>query len=369
MVYLLRELEVIPWFEETAGYRRPRRGFHMSKRIGITSTVPVEVILAAGDIPVDLNNAFINDPDPSRFIRYAEEAGYPRNICGWIKGIYGVVMKTRCVDTVIALTQGDCSNTLALVETLMIDGVPVIPLEYPFGRDRDLLRLQIEKLAAALGTTLEAAQEWVDKLKPLRNKLAEVDSLTWQADTVSGGENHSLLVSSSDFEGDVDLYERRVDDLLDHARTRQPTRNGIRLGYIGVPPIWSDLYDFVESSGARIVFNEVQRQFAMISGRGDIVNQYMLYTYPYGIFARLEDILDAISRRALDGIVHYTQSFCFRQIEDMIFRQKLPIPVLTLEGDQPSPLDGREKLRISAFIEMLRKDRIDVGGRHRPRDK
>lgn len=341
----------------------------MSKRIGITSTVPVEAILAAGDVPVDLNNVFINDPDPARFIRYAEEAGYPRNICGWIKGIYGVVMKTRCVDAVIALTQGDCSNTLALVETLMMHDVPVIPLEYPFGRDPDLLRLQIEKLAGALGTSLPAAQEWVERLRPLRNKLAEVDSLTWREGAVSGGENHAILVSSSDFEGDVGLYERRVDEFLKQARTRQPARGGIRLGYIGVPPIWLDLYEFAEAGGARIVFNEVQRQFSMMSGRGDIVNQYIMYTYPYGIFARLEDILGAISERALDGIIHYTQSFCFRQIEDMIFREKLPVPILTLEGDQPSPLDGREKLRISAFIEMLRKDRTDVGGSHRPGDK
>jgi len=341
----------------------------MSKRIGITSTVPVEVILAAGDVPVDLNNVFINDPDPTRFIRYAEKAGYPRNICGWIKGMFGVVMKTRCVDTVIALTQGDCSNTLALIETLMINDVPVIPLEYPFGRDPDLLRLQIEKLAAALGTSLPAAQEWVERLRPLRNKLAEIDSLTWREGVVSGGENHALLVSSSDFEGDVDLYERHVDTFLEQVRTRQRARGDIRLGYIGVPPIWLDLYEFVEASGARIVFNEVQRQFSMMSSRGNIVDQYIMYTYPYGIFARLEDILGAISERALDGIVHYTQSFCFRQIEDMIFRKKLPVPILTLEGDQPSPLDGREKLRIGAFIEMLRKDRTDIGDSHRPGDK
>ena len=75
----------------------------MGKKIGITSTIPVEVVLAAGDVPVDLNNVFINDPDPARFIRYAEDAGYPRNICCWIKGLFGLVMQTRCADAVIAL--------------------------------------------------------------------------------------------------------------------------------------------------------------------------------------------------------------------------------------------------------------------------
>lgn len=329
----------------------------MSKRVGITSTIPVEVVLAVGDVPVDLNNTFIRDPDPARFIRYAEDAGYPRNICGWVKGLFGLVMHTRCVDVVVALTQGDCSSTLALVETLMVNGVPVIPFEYPFARDRDLLRLQIEKLAGALGTNMSAAQEWVESLRSLRNKLAEIDSLTWREGLVSGQENHAFLVSASDFCGDVGLFERRVDEFLEQVRMRRPLPGDVRLGYIGVPPVWSDLFEFLESQGAHVVFNEIQRQFSMPSYNGHIVDQYLAYTYPYGVFARLEDISSAISERGLNGIVHYTQSFCFRQIEDMIFRKKLPLPILTLEGDQPGSLDGRTRLRVGAFIEMLRRKR------------
>lgn len=331
----------------------------MSRRIGITSTVPVEVILAAGDVPVDLNNVFIGDAEPLRFIRYAEEAGYPRNICGWIRGLYGLVMKTQCVDVVIALTQGDCSSTLALVETLMVSDVPVIPFEYPFGRDADLLRLQIEKLAHSLGTNTVAAQEWVRKLQPLRRKLAEIDSLTWREGVVTGYENHLFLVSASDFCGDVMLFERKVDEFLEKARQRKPLPGDVRIGYIGVPPMWADLYQFMESQGARVVFNETQRQFSMPFDCQDIVEQYLKYTYPYGVFARLRDISSAVSERAVDGLLHYAQSFCFRQIEDLIFRKKLSLPILTLEGDQPDVLDGRTKLRISAFIEMLRKGRDD----------
>jgi benzoyl-CoA reductase/2-hydroxyglutaryl-CoA dehydratase subunit BcrC/BadD/HgdB len=37
----------------------------------------------------------------------------------------------------------------------------------------------------------------------------------------------------------------------------------------------------------------------------------------------------------------------------MIIRRKLPWPVLTLEGDKPSPLDARSKIRLEGFIEML----------------
>ncbi len=75
-------------------------------RIGLTTTVPVEILYAAGHIPVDLNNVFITDPDAGRLVSSAEEAGYPRNICGWIKGLYAVVVNTENIDKVIAVTQG-----------------------------------------------------------------------------------------------------------------------------------------------------------------------------------------------------------------------------------------------------------------------
>jgi benzoyl-CoA reductase/2-hydroxyglutaryl-CoA dehydratase subunit BcrC/BadD/HgdB len=139
------------------------------------------------------------------------------------------------------------------------------------------------------------------------------------------------------------------------------------LAYIGVPPVWNDLHLFLDSQGARVVFNEMQRQFSMPFNSTDIVQQYLQYTYPYGVFARMDDIGPALRERAVDGILHYTQSFCFRQIEDLIFRKKLPQPILTLEGDQPAPLDGRAKVRIGAFIEMLRRKKeqsTDCRGRH-----
>jgi hypothetical protein len=44
----------------------------------------------------------------------------------------------------------------------------------------------------------------------------------------------------------------------------------------------------------------------------------------------------------------------------MIFREKLSVPILTIDGDQPAPLDGRTRIRICAFIEMLRKKQHDL---------
>ena len=43
----------------------------LDTRVGITSTVPVEMIYAARKRPVDLNNLLVMSTDPSRYISLA----------------------------------------------------------------------------------------------------------------------------------------------------------------------------------------------------------------------------------------------------------------------------------------------------------
>ncbi|MCX8052440.1 MAG: 2-hydroxyacyl-CoA dehydratase [Armatimonadetes bacterium] len=318
------------------------------RRIGITTTIPVEVVYAAGCVPVDLNNAFINSDDPAALVAQAELDGYPRTACGWIKGIYSVVKSSIC-DAVIAVVEGDCSQTQAMVETLEATGVEIIPFAFPYGRDRDLLRLQIDKLIARLGTTWDAAFEWKHQLDRIRRKVWMLDELTWTQNAFSSFENHYYQVSCSDFNGDPAAFEASIP-------SPKPTTSDLRLrlGYIGVPPIFTDFYQYVETLGAKIVFNEVQRQFTMPFETNDLVEQYLLYTYPYDIFGRIEDIKREVRRRSIVGLIHYTQSFCFRQIQDLIIRRHIDLPILTIEGEAPTKLDARTRVRIESFVEMLR---------------
>ncbi|RJQ32410.1 MAG: 2-hydroxyacyl-CoA dehydratase [Peptococcaceae bacterium] len=322
-------------------------------RVGITTTIPAEVVYAAGMVPVDLNNVFVNDENPGALVEEAELAGYPRNICAWIKGIYSTVLKHQDIKTVIAVTQGDCSNTHALMETLQLAGIEVIPFAFPYDKDTDLLRLQIEKLMSVFGVSWVSVNAAKKRLDDVRRQVWELDRLTWQENKVGGWPNHFYQVSCSDFNGNPEEFGCSVSEFLAKVATR-PDNARLRLGYTGVPPIMNDLYGYLEERGAKVVFNEIQRQFTMPFNTGDMVEQYLLYTYPYGIFCRLEDIQREASRRELDGIIHYAQSFCFRQIEDLIIRKKIKLPVLTLEGDNPGRLDARTRLRLDVFLEMLR---------------
>ena len=323
------------------------------EKIGITSTLPVEVILAAGHLPVDLNNVFIQSAEPRELILQAEEEGFPRTVCSWIKGIYRVVMDHPEIRYIIGVTQGDCSNTHALLELLEKKGREVLTFEFPGSREPAELRVAIERLMDRFDTDWESVMRTKRRLDRIREKLAILDDLTWRENKVSGFENHLFLVSSSDFDSDPDRFEKDLDAFLLKAEKRHNEPRAVRLGFLGVPPIVSGICDFVESLGAGVVFNEVQRQFAMPALTEDLTDQYLAYTYPYGIAERIEDISQAIRQRKLDGLIHYTQSFCFRQIQDILLREMLPVPILTLEGDRPGPLDAQTRNRIEAFVEVL----------------
>ena len=320
--------------------------------LGITATVPVEVLLAAGATPMDLNNVFITSPDPAALVAEAEQRGFPINCCAWIKGLYATARR-RGVRRVIGVAQGDCSNTHALMDVLAAEGVEVIDFNYPYPREAAALARAIDALARRLGTTRAAAERVRRDLAPLRRTLAEIDRLAWQEGRVTGEENHLWLIGSSDFGGDPAAYARAAAAFVAEARARPPAAPRHRLGYIGIPPICSGLYGFFEGLGARIVFNEFQRQFSMPPGTADLVEQYLAYTYPYDLAGRMADIRRAVAERRLDGLVHYVQSFCFRHIQDRLLREALETPILTLEFDRPGPLDGQRRTRIEAFIEML----------------
>jgi len=324
-----------------------------SSDIGITSSIPIEVIYAAGRRVVDLNNIFIAREDSWSLVEQAERRGFPESSCAWIKGIYSAV-RLAGLDTVIAVTEGDCSNTHALMELLESEGIGTIPFQYPYDRDRRFLELQIARLAERFGAGAEDVERTRARFASIREKVAEIDRLTWEEGRVTGFENHYYQITCSDMKGDPDGFEREVDGFLASARAREPQAADLRLAYVGIPPIIGGIYSLVEGYGGAVVFNELQRQFSMFNRCDNLVDQYLLYTYPYHLRHRLDDIKAEVARRRVDGIIHYVQAFCFRQIEDLILRKEIDLPVLTLEGNRPGKIDLKSRVRVEAFLDMLR---------------
>ncbi len=120
----------------------------------------------------------------------------------------------------------------------------------------------------------------------------------------------------------------------------------------------------METQGARVVLNETQRQFAMPDGGKSLAEQYSAYTYPYSIFDRLNDIIPQLSLRRVDGVIHYVQAFCHRGIGDIIFRQRIDLPILTLEGNNDYILTQHLQTRVEAFLDMIKRRGSNRSDRH-----
>lgn len=320
-------------------------------KVGFTTSFPMEVVVGAGHQAIDLNNIFVLN-NSQELVANAERKGFPRNLCSWIKGMYSTISSFE-IDEVIGIVQGDCSNTHSLMAILKHEGTQVIPFSYPYYREYDLLNEEIERLEKHYNTNRDKTKRIKEKCDTVRKKLIELDRMSWQDGLVKGIENHLWLVCSSDFNSNIQQYSEELDDFIKSAKSRKLKKAKYRLGFVGVPPIIPDLYGFLEEKGARIIFNEVQRQFSMFYMEEDIVNQYLRFTYPYTLEKRVEDINKEIELRELDGIISYTQSFCHRQLDHLLLKKYLKCPILQLEGDQPGKLDERSKIRLESFLEMI----------------
>ncbi|MGA1822447.1 MAG: 2-hydroxyacyl-CoA dehydratase family protein [Thermoplasmatota archaeon] len=320
------------------------------QRIGISTTVPIEPFLAAGVSAVDLNNLFVTNADPAGLVEDAQVIGFPRNICTWIKGMYGPASN---MDGVVGVVRGDCSNTDSLLETLKRDGIRTHPFSYPIDRNRDDIEEEISSLCGFLGTDMKEADMASGEVERLRSLARRVDLERSERLGISAREAHLVQVSSSDFNSDPGGWEDWAKSILSAGREREAPDPGPRIGYIGVPPIITDLFSRMDSLGGHVVFFETQRQFTMPFPEKDWIGKYLEYTYPYSIDGRIEDIREQVVMRDIDGIIHYVQSFCHRQIDDIIFRKELDLPILTIEGNLPGPMDERTVIRIEAFLDIL----------------
>ncbi|MBD5639269.1 2-hydroxyacyl-CoA dehydratase [Clostridium botulinum] len=324
------------------------------KKIGLTTTVPVEVIVAAGYTPVDLNNMFITSENYLKYIDVAERDGFPKSLCAWIKGIYGACLENN-IKEIVGVMEGDCSNTKALIEVFKLRGIKIYPFSFPHSHSLKDVEIEIRKFMDIFNVNEDKVEQVRKILNRVRKLAKKIDEMTYIDNKVNGFENHLYQVSLSDFNGNIDEFEEHLKKVIEGMEKREPINKKLRLGYIGVPPMTGDIYEFSEKLNAHFVYNEVQREFAFPMGieASNIFEQYYNYTYPYDNEFRIKELKKQIEKRKIDAIIHYTQAFCHRAVEDIVLKKELDIPMLNIEGDKLNTLDARTKLRLEAFLDML----------------
>lgn len=330
------------------------------RKIAFTTTIPQEYIWASGAVPVDLNNLFITK-NAKEFIKSGEKHGVPRNTCSWIKGLMGVVAEHKDqLEAVIAVTEGDCSNNHGLINLYKyyFPELKVISFAYPSDRDENKLKYELDKLGEFLDASYSQAMQIKEQLDVVRRKLAYLDKLYFEKNNIPASDFQKLMVASSDFGSDLVVYTNRLEAFIEKAEQEDAKTDCVMIGYVGVPTIISDLFSYLEDElGIKVAYFEVENDFAMLNESIDIIEEYQKFNYPYDLSARVKEIGAQVKRRNLKGIIHYVQSFCHRQLDDVIIHNSLNVPVLTIEGDAPGVLDMRTKIRIECFIERLKENR------------
>ena len=149
------------------------------------------------------------------------------------------------------------------METLEHKGVRVLPFAFPYNRDRALLEVEMHRLADKLGTGLAGGPRSMGTTQARPTQAARAGQLELAKIDYfeNGAESHLWLVSSSDFNGEPARFNRELQEFLDATLKKNLSESAIPLGYVGVPPIFTDLFDVVEQLGGRVVFHEVARQF------------------------------------------------------------------------------------------------------------
>ena len=260
-----------------------------------------EAIFAAGLRPLDLNNMFITSGIASHSSKRPSGAA-SRAIPARGTRASSPPRAGSGSKRIAAVVQGDCANTHALVEMLRADSVEIVPFAFPYSpADSALLELALDRFAAALGATRQEAEDWKAPLDRARSLAHRMDVLNWRENRATGAEQHLWTISCSDFFGDPERYAARASERIAECAARPPDERSIRLGLLGVPPICDGFFELLESHGARVVFNEIPRQFAMPQPTRSLVEQYSRYTYPYDIFHRLADIREQLALRRVRG--------------------------------------------------------------------
>lgn len=267
------------------------------KKIGLTTTVPIEVLIAAGYTPVDLNNIFVTSDNYLEYIDMAERDGFPKSLCAWIKGLYGACLQNNITE-IIGVMEGDCSNTKVLIEVFQLKGIKVYPFSFPHSHNIKDIENEIRKFMDIFNVTLKEVEVVRKRLNEVRQLAKEIDELTYIHNKANGFENHLSQVSLSDFNGNIDSFEADLKTAIEDIRKRQPINKKLRLGYIGVPPMTVDIYKFVEGLDAHFVYNEVQREFAFPRGNkaSNIFEQYYDYTYPYNTEFRIIELKSKLKK-------------------------------------------------------------------------
>ncbi len=321
--------------------------------IGITAIVPPEIFYARGCRSVDLNNWVVG----------LEEAPSDK-LCAWTAAWRDILLDDpSLIDGLVVVAGGDCHNALVDGQRIAHEtDIPVHYFFYPFDGDEGYLLRELEGLDEFVAEIAQKKAARPDDSAPniihqVKLRCCELDRLRCKRD-LDPGEVFKLLIAASDMMGDVQAYSKACDKLYQQWRLEkhpEPPKELKPVAIIGVPPIMDDFHKVCWDVGLKVVFDEMPYEFVERGGTTleEMATSYAKYTFARPLEFRFENLKEVIAKREVAGLIHYTQYACHHTLEDPLLRKEFDIPLLTLQGDLPRPVDRQIRLRLEAFYESL----------------
>lgn len=349
--------------------------------------VPLELIYAAGAIPIRLCSGFYETTQPANQI--LSDGG----LCPLVKSIIGVKMLEispyfeQC-DVVISPITCDAKTKMG---ELLEDYLPVWKLIVPNIKDNKFakklwfneindLKHKIERLTGnkISKKKLKEAILMFQKVQTQFRRLYNIRKS--ESQSLSGRD--ALLVVQTLFYDDLHRWMTKTKELCDELEKKEantninsPGSDDIRILLCGSPIIWPNwkILNLVEDSGATIVCDEqcsstrflydpiVVDEWTKSGMLTAMAERYLLpCTCPCFVpnDNRTDRILQLIKEFKVEGVVYHLLHGCHlyniesTRIEKILKKEN--IPMLRLESEYDLGDLGQLKTRVEAFMEMIR---------------
>jgi benzoyl-CoA reductase/2-hydroxyglutaryl-CoA dehydratase subunit BcrC/BadD/HgdB len=348
--------------------------------------VPSEMIRAAGAIPIRLCGGFEGS------IKAAEKI-LPRVYCPLVKSTYGLFEgKSPYFDLIdVAICPTTCDGKKKLAELLVrnkqtwILEVPHTTLTYKsreFWLDNlKLLKKQLEALTKTKISKkrLKESIKQSNQMRSLVHRLYEVRKR--KQIPLWGGD--ALLVTNMAFYDEPNDWIRATERLcleLEKKENGVSSKESPRLLLTGTPmilPAWK-LVKVIEDVGGIIVTDDIctgsknfwdpvtTAHWTMEDMLIAIADKYLMNTCPCFVpnQARIDRTMQFIKEFKVEGVVNYMLQGCHPfGAEDWRVREtvkEIDIPIFSLDTDYGDGDTGQIKIRMEAFMEMVRAKRDEA---------
>jgi benzoyl-CoA reductase/2-hydroxyglutaryl-CoA dehydratase subunit BcrC/BadD/HgdB len=333
---------------------------------------PKELIVAAGGIPVGLCGS------SSEIIPIAEQH-LPRNLCPLVKSSYGLALTDTCpyfhfADLLIA--DATCESKRKMYEILS-EIKPVHQLALPHtavGEQAfkqwlsELYRLR-SLLEQELGNkvTDDSLRDAIQQYNRVRTLIRTIFSLNQGDIPLLTGREASIAVDPIGFEVDLPSFIKRMEQVVEFAKARGGIEPRARILLTGCPTTSKKVLDVIEESAWVIAMENCGglKTVNMVDEEGDPMEALARASLRIGCPClspnqrRFELLAEIIREYRIDGVVDLTWQAChIFNIESYslgnFIRDKLGVPFLQIETDYSESDKGWLRVRVEAFVEMLR---------------